>query len=341
MPPGPITVETYAEGYRRAGRRADRERQIELLGVDRRVPRPRREEAHDPRRSCTSRAGRPTPPASARCRSSSSAASTRSRRCTGRTSSSPRCASASGGRWSGCSRGGRIRSSSHGAGSRPQQVKLRLGSAASPAAVHGPSWPCPAYRPGRNGPRSRITAAMRAAPGSVPLADRRLARRMKLRRIQRHRAAERAAAAALRAQLGHSFAHRPHLPAARHRRPPRSWSGERHAWRRGRARRGGLAPGAVDRPGVRAVSGCDQADRPTRMLALRHGAPAPASDVWPPKLRRRYCACRKRRRRRLRHDGARREHARDTHQQRPADDADTQTHGSGEYSRSKTSRARK
>jgi hypothetical protein len=27
----PITVETYAEGYRRAGRRADRERQIELL----------------------------------------------------------------------------------------------------------------------------------------------------------------------------------------------------------------------------------------------------------------------------------------------------------------------
>jgi hypothetical protein len=33
MPPGPITVETYAEGYRRAGRRPDRERQIELLGV--------------------------------------------------------------------------------------------------------------------------------------------------------------------------------------------------------------------------------------------------------------------------------------------------------------------
>jgi len=29
---GPITVETYAEGYRSAGRRADRERQIELLG---------------------------------------------------------------------------------------------------------------------------------------------------------------------------------------------------------------------------------------------------------------------------------------------------------------------
>jgi hypothetical protein len=33
LPAGPITVETYAEGYRRAGRRADRERQIELLGV--------------------------------------------------------------------------------------------------------------------------------------------------------------------------------------------------------------------------------------------------------------------------------------------------------------------
>ncbi len=32
LPRGPITVETYAEGYRRAGRRADRERQIELLG---------------------------------------------------------------------------------------------------------------------------------------------------------------------------------------------------------------------------------------------------------------------------------------------------------------------
>jgi hypothetical protein len=33
LPPGPITVETYAQGYRRAGRRPDRERQIELLGV--------------------------------------------------------------------------------------------------------------------------------------------------------------------------------------------------------------------------------------------------------------------------------------------------------------------
>jgi hypothetical protein len=33
LPPGPITVETYAEGYRRAGRRADRERQIALLDV--------------------------------------------------------------------------------------------------------------------------------------------------------------------------------------------------------------------------------------------------------------------------------------------------------------------
>ena len=33
MPPGPITVATYAEGYRRAGHRPDRERQIELLGV--------------------------------------------------------------------------------------------------------------------------------------------------------------------------------------------------------------------------------------------------------------------------------------------------------------------
>ena len=33
LPPGPITVETYAEGYRRAGRRPDRERQIELLGL--------------------------------------------------------------------------------------------------------------------------------------------------------------------------------------------------------------------------------------------------------------------------------------------------------------------
>jgi len=33
LPPGPITVESYAEGYRRAGRAADRERQIEMLGV--------------------------------------------------------------------------------------------------------------------------------------------------------------------------------------------------------------------------------------------------------------------------------------------------------------------
>jgi hypothetical protein len=33
LPAGPITVEGYAAGYRRAGRRADRERQIELLGV--------------------------------------------------------------------------------------------------------------------------------------------------------------------------------------------------------------------------------------------------------------------------------------------------------------------
>jgi hypothetical protein len=31
LPPGPITVESYAEGYRRTGRRADRERQIALL----------------------------------------------------------------------------------------------------------------------------------------------------------------------------------------------------------------------------------------------------------------------------------------------------------------------
>lgn len=31
LPAGPISVETYAEGYRRAGRRADRERQIALL----------------------------------------------------------------------------------------------------------------------------------------------------------------------------------------------------------------------------------------------------------------------------------------------------------------------
>jgi hypothetical protein len=33
LQPGPITVERYAAGYRGAGRRADRERQIELLGV--------------------------------------------------------------------------------------------------------------------------------------------------------------------------------------------------------------------------------------------------------------------------------------------------------------------
>ncbi len=33
LPAGPITVESYAEAYRRAGRRADRERQIELLGT--------------------------------------------------------------------------------------------------------------------------------------------------------------------------------------------------------------------------------------------------------------------------------------------------------------------
>jgi hypothetical protein len=33
LPRGPITTESYAEGYRGAGRRADRERQIELLGV--------------------------------------------------------------------------------------------------------------------------------------------------------------------------------------------------------------------------------------------------------------------------------------------------------------------
>jgi hypothetical protein len=32
LPAGPISVDSYAEGYRRAGRRADRERQIELLG---------------------------------------------------------------------------------------------------------------------------------------------------------------------------------------------------------------------------------------------------------------------------------------------------------------------
>lgn len=33
LPAGPITVESYAQGYRKAGRREDRERQIELLGV--------------------------------------------------------------------------------------------------------------------------------------------------------------------------------------------------------------------------------------------------------------------------------------------------------------------
>jgi hypothetical protein len=33
MPDGPITVATYAEAYRRAGRAKDRERQIELIGV--------------------------------------------------------------------------------------------------------------------------------------------------------------------------------------------------------------------------------------------------------------------------------------------------------------------
>ena len=33
LPAGPITVESYAAGYRGAGRRPDRERQIELLGV--------------------------------------------------------------------------------------------------------------------------------------------------------------------------------------------------------------------------------------------------------------------------------------------------------------------
>jgi hypothetical protein len=32
LPAGPVTVATYALGYRRAGRRTDRERQIELLG---------------------------------------------------------------------------------------------------------------------------------------------------------------------------------------------------------------------------------------------------------------------------------------------------------------------
>jgi len=33
LPPGPVTVASYATAYRCAGRRADRERQIELLGV--------------------------------------------------------------------------------------------------------------------------------------------------------------------------------------------------------------------------------------------------------------------------------------------------------------------
>ena len=33
LPAGPITVASYAEGYRSAGRRPDRERQIELLGL--------------------------------------------------------------------------------------------------------------------------------------------------------------------------------------------------------------------------------------------------------------------------------------------------------------------
>jgi hypothetical protein len=33
LPPGPITVESYAEGYRRAARATDRARQIELIGV--------------------------------------------------------------------------------------------------------------------------------------------------------------------------------------------------------------------------------------------------------------------------------------------------------------------
>lgn len=33
LPHGPISVESYADGYRGAGRRGDRERQIELLGV--------------------------------------------------------------------------------------------------------------------------------------------------------------------------------------------------------------------------------------------------------------------------------------------------------------------
>jgi len=33
LPPGPISVDSYAEGYRRAGRASDRARQIDLLGV--------------------------------------------------------------------------------------------------------------------------------------------------------------------------------------------------------------------------------------------------------------------------------------------------------------------
>jgi hypothetical protein len=33
LPPGSVSVDTYAEGYRRAGRRPDRERQVELLGI--------------------------------------------------------------------------------------------------------------------------------------------------------------------------------------------------------------------------------------------------------------------------------------------------------------------
>lgn len=33
LPPGPVTVATYAEGYRRANRADDRQRQIDLLGV--------------------------------------------------------------------------------------------------------------------------------------------------------------------------------------------------------------------------------------------------------------------------------------------------------------------
>jgi hypothetical protein len=33
LPSGPISVETYSDGYRKAGRRPDRERQVELLGI--------------------------------------------------------------------------------------------------------------------------------------------------------------------------------------------------------------------------------------------------------------------------------------------------------------------